>query len=204
MDSPPLARQKLAHIRVWDARMARLSAAPPAPESVLVPAAWLAKGGAMTQMVTRDDERGFDVLLLLLRQAAVEGTPVFLVDLTRLGLESGVSPARRSDRVRLEMIRVIRRLQSRYAAAAIEVIPWSEARVTLTLPAGPAVAVPGRWTNPETVTRLSSEAGYLLLLGEALRQNEHVEADALTLVELSARTGLSRELLGHARRELKS
>ncbi len=70
-----------------------------------------------------------------------------------------------------------------------------EAWVILTLPAGPTVEVPGRWTDPDRITRQSSEAGYLELLGK--------EANALTLVELSARTGLSISVLGHARQELK-
>jgi hypothetical protein len=41
----------------------------------------------------------------------------------------------------------------------------------------------GRWTDPGTIARQSSEAGYLALVGEILRQREQVEADTLTLVE---------------------
>ena len=53
------------------------------------------------------------------------------------------------------------------------------------------------------LTWQSSEAGYLAVFGEAVRQHEGVDVNALTLVELSARTGLTTKLLGHARQELK-
>ncbi len=54
-----------------------------------------------------------------------------------------------------------------------------------------------------TITHQSSEAGYLALLGESLRQYEHVEVDTLTLAELSNRTGLGVKLLSQARQELE-
>lgn len=199
MDSPPLARQKLARVRAWGVPLpgpvVETPLAPPAPETVLVPTAWLARGGVMPQMVTRDDERGFDVLLLLLRRAAAEGAPEFSVDFVQLGIESGLTTERGTIRTRVEILNVLRRLERRYAVVTVRVNYGREAWVTLTLPAGPTVEVPGRWTDPDRITRQSAEAGYLELLGE--------EAKGLTLVELSARTGLSISVLGHARQELE-
>ena len=208
IDSPQLARQKLALIRTWGTPAPEAPmeppVAPPTPEVVAVPTAWLKKGGVMTQMVTRDDERGFDVLLLLLRQAAVEGATAFPVDITRLGLESGVPPTQATARIRLEMLRVLRRLQRRYSILTIKANPTRDAWVALKLPAGPVAEIPGEWTDPAPITRQSAEAGYLALLGEALRQHEQVDVNALTLVELAARTGLTVKLLSHARQELET
>ena len=207
IDSPPLARQKLAHVREWGVPLPKapmeMPAPLPAPETVPVPTAWLGKGGVMTRMVAQDDERGFDVLLLLLRRAAAQQTSAFSVDLEQLALESGVSPARGAEGARREMLRVMRRLQRHYAVVTVQAHPWRDAWVALTLPPGPAAVIPGRWTDSETITHQSSEAGYLVLLGESLRQYEQVEADTLTLVELSARTGLGTKLLRHARQELE-
>ena len=206
MDSPQMARQKLAHIRTWGVPTPEAPTerpAPPAPEIVAVPAAWLKKGGVMPQLVTRDDERGFDVLLLLLRQAAVEGASSFPVDITRLGQESGVPPTLATALMRLEMLRVLRRLQRRYSILTIKANPTRDAWVALKLPAGPAAEIRGEWTDPDRITRQSSEAGYLAILGEALRQHEQLDVDTLTLEELSARTGLSISVLGRARQELK-
>ena len=203
IDSPQLARQKLAHIRTWGVPMPEAPTEPPAPEVVAVPAAWLKKGGVMPQLVTRDDERGFDVLLLLLRQAAVEGVSSFSVDITRLGRESGVQPTLATARARLEMLKVLRRLQKRYSILTMKANPTRDAWVSLKLPAGPAAEIPGEWTDPAAITRQSAEAGYLAVLGEALRQHEGVDVNSLTLMELSARTGLTTKLLGHARQELE-
>lgn len=206
VDSPTLARQQLARVRSWGVPLpgapVETSPEPPPPATVLVPLAWLEKGGVLTQMVTRNDERGFDVLLWLLRRASAEGTPAFAVDLTRLGAESGTSSRWGMAGVRAEMIRVIRRLRDRYGIAAIQIHRGRPAWVTLMLPAGPTVAIPGSWTAPETLTHQSSEAAYLALLGEALRQHESVDANTLTLVALSARTGLATDLLRRARQEL--
>lgn len=207
IDSPPLARQKLAHIREWGIP---LPAAPveapvpsPTPETVSVPTAWLEKGGVMPQMVTRHDERGFDVLLLLLRRAAVEGATAFSVDMEQLAAESGFPMKKGTIPARVEMLQVFRRLQRRYAIVSVRVNPRREAWVTLTLPSGPTVAIPGYWTDSAAITQRTSQAEYLILLGEVLRQREQVDASALTLVELSARTGLSISVLGHARQELR-
>ena len=206
IDSPPLARQKLAYVRAWGVPLQKppveVAKPLPAPETVSIPAAWLAPGGVMTQMVTQDDERGFDVLLLLLRRAAAEGAAAFSMDPVQLGRESGVPRSWFNFRARIEMFRVMRRLRRRYAVVAIRTHSRRQPWVSLTLPK-PTVEVPGRWTDPDVITRQSSEAGYLRLFSEVLRQREHVEADTLTLPELSARTGLSPSLLGHARQELK-
>ena len=204
MDSPPLARQKLARVREWGAPLPKAPVAAPAPKTVSVPTAWLKKGGVMTQMVTRDDERGFDVLMLLLRRAAAEGAPEFSVDFVRLGIESGLTTEHGTIRTRVEILGVLRRLERRYSVVSVRANPRREAWVVLTLPAGPVAEIPGQWTDPDTMTRQSSEAGYLALLGEALRQHEQVDVNTLTLVELSARTGLSISLLGRARQELNS
>ncbi|MBI3291857.1 MAG: hypothetical protein HYZ73_03475 [Elusimicrobia bacterium] len=207
MDSPPLARQKLARVRAWGVPLpgpvVETPVTPPAPGTVLVPTVWLARGGVMPQMVTRDDERGFDVLMLLLRRAAVEGTLEFSVDFVQLGIESGVTTERGTIRIRVEILKVLRRLQRRYAVVTVRVNYGREAWVTLTLPAGPTVEAPGRWTDPDRITRRSSEAGYLELLGAAIRQHEQLDLNTLTLAELSARTGLSISVLGRARQELE-
>jgi len=207
IDSPPLAQEKLARVRTWGVPLpdapVKPPVAPPTPKTVPVPTAWLEKGGVMTQMVTRDDERGFDVLLLLLRRSAIEGTPDFSVDLVQLGTESGVSTEKGTIRTRVEILNVLRRLEHRYSVLSVRPNPRREAWVALKLSSGPVAEIPGRWTDPDRIIRQSSEAGYLALLGEVLRQREQVDVDTLTLVELSARTGLTTKLLGHARQELK-
>lgn len=206
MDSPPLARQKLARVRVWGVPLPKTPAParpePPTPAMVSVPLAWLARGGVMPQMVTRDDERGFDVLLLLLRRAAAEGTPAFAVDLTRLGLDSGLTATKSTIRIHVEMLTVLNRLRRRYAVVTVQANPRREAWVSLTVPEGPTVAMPGAFTAPDALQRQSAEASHLALLTEGLRQSEGVDVAALSLAELSRRTGLSLSVLRHARREL--
>ncbi|MBI3615618.1 MAG: hypothetical protein HY211_03770 [Candidatus Omnitrophica bacterium] len=87
MDSPPLARQKLAHLRGWATPPVAPAPAPPVepvwPDTVALPSAWLARGGLLPRFVTQDDERGFDAWLLLVRRAAAEPAPEFALDLSR-------------------------------------------------------------------------------------------------------------------------
>lgn len=205
MDSPPLARWKLTRLRAW--------AAPPEhpaepvervwPETIAFPSAWLAPKGLLSQMVTRDDERGCDALLAMARYAAAEGADEFFISLEALSDELSLPTDLANARRRLEIRRVLDRLRQRYALVEFQISYGEDAWVRLHQPEGPRVTLPMALLAPERLAGQELAVTYLALLAEQLRQEEGVVLETLTLEQLAARTGLSKKVLSQARRELE-
>lgn len=209
IDSPPLARQKLARVREWGVPLPKAPVeapvVPPVPETVNVPTAWLERDGVMTQMVTRDDERGFDVLMLLLRRAAaVEAEPEFPVDPELLSKELALPAAWTNFRQRNEILKVFERLKSRTGTLEFKLIGYGEdVWVRLIFPESQRVTMPTKLLEPDRLTRQSAAATYLALLDVVLRAEGGAGVHDTSLVVLQERTGLTTKLLGRARKELK-
>lgn len=210
IDSPVLARQKLNHVREWGlplsgTRTATPATPPPLPETVSIPAVWLSRGGVLSRLVTRDDERGSDTWLLLIRQAAAEAEPEFPVDLELLSKELALPEAWSNFRQRNEILKVFNRLKTRTETLEFQLMGYGkDAWVRLIFPEGPRVTLPMALLTPHRLTRQSAAATYLALLDVALRAEGGAGIQDISLDALRERTGLTTKLLSRARRELET
>ncbi len=207
MDSPPLAEQKLRRLRQLVenpiAPVPTTHESPPLPRTVEIPSAWIVKGGVLTRLVSSQDERAFDTLLLLLIEAAAQGKPEFFVNLEEMGLDLGLPEKWDDTATRRQVIKVLRKLQKvSNLGLELSFTHGKDAWVKLTPPEGPTLTVPTDLIGPAKITRTSAAATYLKLFGLALQQQEGLQLAQLTQKELSRRTGISTSILSHARREL--
>jgi hypothetical protein len=204
IDSPPLAKQKLRRVRQMTLSPEEAAAArerPALPETLEVPAAWIARGGILPRLVSAARERSFDTLLLLLPESARSG-PEFYVNLEQMGLDAGLPEKWDDTAVRREMIRVLRELEEAPGAGVeASFAHGKDAWVTLTLPEGPTVTAPGGWFEPASLAGTRAAVTYLKLFDLALQRQERLGITQLTYKELARRTGLSSRTL---RRTLKA
>jgi len=205
MDSPPLAKQKLHRVRQMTAgpkeETPAVRESPPPPKTLEIPAAWLHRGGILLRMVSSNDERAFDTLLLLRLEAAAQGGPEFFVNLEELGLDAGLPESWDDTAARRQMIKVLRRLREDPAAGVgIHFTHGKDAWVKFMLPEGPAVTVPSDLFEPVSLAKTAAAVTYLKLFDLALQQREGKRLTELTQRELAQRTGLSAKLLRRALR----
>lgn len=199
IDSPPLAQQKLRRLRQRTlgpeepAPAARERPAP--PQALEVPAAWIARGGALPRLVASGNKRAFDTLLLLLLESAQSG-PEFFVNLEELGLDAGLPESWDDSAVRRQMIKILRKLTGTPGAgASAGFTHGKDAWVKLTLPEGPTVTVPAGWVEPASLAGTPAAVTYLKLFDLALYRQEGLKISELTQKELAQRTGLGARIL---------
>ena len=198
-DSPALAAIKLGRLR--DREQHDQLTAEPGEGQVLVPTAWLAVGGVLQRLAAAGDERAFDALLLLLRECAIHGEPSFFISLELFGEDLGLPASWRGAKARRQLIKVLRKLQTRYEILTPDFTHSRDARITVEIPPGPSLAIPAAWTGSPALIAQSSAMTYLRLLEQHWAAAEVVLAD-LSLRELARRTGLKLDRLRAARRVL--
>lgn len=199
IDSPPLAKQKLHRLRQRAGgpkeETPAVRESPPRPKRLEIPAAWLNRGGVLPRMVSSNDERAFDTLLLLLLESAAQGSPEFFVNLEELGLDAGLPESWDDTAVRRQMIKTLRKLQEEPGAGVdLNFTHGKDAWVKLTLPEGPAATVSSDWIEPALLAKTPAAVTYLKLFDRAL-QKEGLQLTGLTQRELAKRTGLNAKLL---------
>lgn len=198
IDSPELAGQKLNRLRqlTETPEDPPPSSEPVFPKTVEVPLGWLKREGPFPRMIQQQDERGLNLTLLLLREAAKEASWQFFVSLEELGLDLHTPSNWDDTTTRRQVIKALRRLQTGYRLIDLTFTHGKDAWVKLLIEEGlPTVSVPlGEWP-PDRLSRQPAALTYLLLLQHALRQSEGLELSQLSQKELVSRTGLSRKLL---------
>lgn len=204
IDSPSLAKQKLHRLRQMSAGPKEVIPAVrerhPPPKTLDIPTAWIARGSVLPRMVSSRDERAFDTLLLLMREAAAQSSPEFFVNLEELALDAGIPEHWDDTATRRQMLKVLRKLHDDPAAGVdINFTHGKDAWVKLVLPAEPVVKVSSGLIEPALLAATPAAVTYLNLFDLVLQQQEGVGIHQLTLRELAQRTGLSAQLLRRAR-----
>lgn len=200
MDAPALARTKLVRLQAWsqpwDAPQHPQARSPAIP--IAIPTAWLARDGALTQLVAGQDDRAFKTLLLLVWEAAGQGTSEFFIELEGLGRDLGMPAVWDASTTRRQVIKVLRTLTDEAHALDVRFAFGRDAWVTLRVPPGPTVDVPPAMVSGPTFQRESAVDTYLRLVRAQLAANG-VPFDSLTIRDLAVRTGLHRHRLQQAR-----
>ena len=198
MDAPALAQQKLARLRRLGEAQAQAAVQQlpdtPLPETAALPAAWLARGGLLPRLVSAGDEREADLLLLLVRLSAWRHESAFAVPLAPIALDLGMPGSWSETALRQQVLKTLRRLQSRATGLEVAFTRGQDAWVRFPETEGPAVTVPMEVLQPARLVREPAVTTYLTLLG--------ADAATLPLKDLQQRTGLPPALLRRAQRAL--
>lgn len=213
VDSPPHAQKKLERIQ-------RIMAPPPlrapakrqtgreidqaflpVPESVELPLALLEKNGPLVQMVSTSDMRTMDLYLILLGQTATAGKDEITLDLESAGRALGLPANWVRSAVRRQMIKILRKLESRYKLLEVAFPYAGNARIKLREISGEKIAVPGYLFEPTFLSKESSGTAFLALARELLRKGG-VAIESLSAAELERRFGIGRGTFVRARRKI--
>lgn len=198
MDAPALAQQKLARLhRLGEAQAeesTRQLPDTPLPETATFPAAWLARGGVFPRLVSAGDERGMDLLLLLVRLSAWRHESAFPVPLEPMAIDLGMPGSWSETALRRQVIKALRRLRARAKVVDVTFAHGQDAWVRFPEVEGPTVTVPVEALQPARLAREPAAVTYLTLLGP--------DAATLPLNDLQQRTGVSAALLRRAQRAL--
>ena len=204
VDSPALAKAKLVRLQAWS-QPAHAPANTPArgPEvPMAVPAAWLAKDGALTRLIAGQEDRAFKTLLLLFWEMRGQGTEEFFVDLEALGRDLGMPAAWDAATTRRQVIKVLRILADEARVLGVRFAFGRDAWVKFRVPPGATVDVPPAMVSGPTFQREPALDTYLRLVRVQLTA-EGVSFHSLTNHDLAARTGLRRHRLQQARFRLQ-
>ena len=153
-------------------------------------------------MVSSSDERSFDLYMILAGQAAAAKKPEVILDLetTAKALKLPASWPRSTQR--RQIIKVLRKLESRYKLVKIS-FPYAEdARVELVRLEGAVISLPGWIFEANYVANQSSGAVFLALCGELLK-TEGKDIQQISAPELRRRFGVGKNTLLRARRAVK-
>lgn len=209
IDSPEHARKKLLRIDqlTLPAPQIREIDRPllAVPETVKIPLALFEKDG-LPRMIAASDQRAMDFYLALLGQARAGGKEEFEVDLETLGRalrvlsKASSNAAQRFERstIRRQMIKVLRKLATRYELIEAEFPFGRDARVRLKEFPGEEVGVPGRVLEADYLREAGSGAAFLEL-ARAVLNKEGVDIDSVSAAQLERRFGVGQSTLLHAR-----
>lgn len=199
IDSPVLARIKLNRLlqRLYPYRepMEEPRQRSPYPETVALPISWTRKEGVLSRMAVTSDERSFDALLLILREAGAQARDNFFMNLEELGMDLGLPGNWDDTSRRRQVIKVLRKLKERYRVIDLQFTYAKDAWVKLSPNEETAVPIPTGFLEPIRLIQDPAAVTYLSIFKLILRRQEGVDLTQLSIKELAHRTGLSPKLL---------
>jgi len=210
IDSPRHAQEKLNRLeKVLDfvKSNSKISDTPgyseELPEELSVPKELLTNKKYFSRMVTSQDNRAFDLYLLLLAHSQLAGEDEFFINLEDMALSLGLPDTWDYTALRRQVIKSLKRLQKRYNLITVKFLHGKDASVKLTdfpdssfaISSGSIIQV----ENPELSMRLK-----FLLLIEALLKDERKDLYSMSQPALAKRFNLHQATIHAAFRDLKN
>ena len=152
-----------------------------------------------SQMVTRHDERAFDLYMLLLAHSQLTKKDEFFLCLEDMGLSLGLPGSWSNTALRRQVIRSLKNLNKRYNLIDVEFFFGKNAIVKLNSISGEAFPI--RSDSIINLKDLTLRSKFLLLIKAYLKANRE-DIDHITTVALSKRFGVDESVLRKARKEL--
>ncbi|MBU1007178.1 MAG: hypothetical protein KKH08_06295 [Candidatus Omnitrophica bacterium] len=172
------------------------------PENLAIPKDLVLNKIYFPKMVSSSDSRALDLYLLLLAHSQTTGKQEFLVGLTAMGLSLGLPETWTNTAIRRQIIKSLKKLQTRYHLIDVKLSHGRDAEVTLTLIPGEAFLVASdsiiSTQSPQLTTRLK-----FLFMIKALLKDEGEDIDSLSYRALSSRFNVSEDTIKTAFRDFK-
>jgi len=207
IDSPDLARVKLARLKNLLILSKPKDKGPYAPayienlpKTLIIPKDLLLNKKYFPRMVTSSDSRALDLYLLLLAHSQATGKDKFLVGLESMALSLGLPSSWTNNALRRQVIKSLKKLQSRYHLIDVKFFHGRDAEVILTPTPGEAFTIS---SNPiiQIQNPLTLRLKYLLLI-KALLKAEGKDIYSISVSSLSKRFNVSKDTIRDGFREL--
>jgi len=210
IDSPDLARVKLARLenilirsKPRDKKPYTAAYIENLPESLIIPKDLLLKREYFPNMVTGYDNRSLDLYLLLLAHSQAIDKREFFISLENMALSLGMPRSWKDTALRRQVIKSLKKLQSRYHLINVKFFHGRNVTVSLTgIPEG-SFAISSdsiiQVENPELSMRLR-----FLLLVEALLKDEGKDLYSMSQPALAKRFNVHRATIHAAFRDLRN
>ena len=207
IDSPELARVKLARVEVFLKEPPYVEEGPREaryleglPDEITLSNALLLDKGYLQFMVTKHDEGGLDLYLLLLAQSQLTGKKELYIDIEDMGLSLGMSDKWEDSQIRQQVILILRRLKNRYKLILTEFYRDKDAWIEILDIKGEGFKVPSLLARPDNDMSLSAK--FILII------KSYLEAQGEDISTMSGRTiarrfGVAHTTINPALKELK-
>ncbi|MBU4312272.1 MAG: hypothetical protein KJ706_06115, partial [Candidatus Omnitrophica bacterium] len=208
IDSPDLARVKLARLENLLVLSRPEDKGPyvPAyvenlPKTLTIPKDLLLNKIYFPRMITSSDSRALDLYLLLLAHSQATGKDKFFVGLEAMGLSLGLPGSWTHTALRRQVIRSLKRLDSRYHLIDVKFFHGRDAEVLLTDTPGEAFTISSDSIIPTQNPQLTMRLKFLFLI-RSLLEDEGEDIDSISHSALSRRFNVNRTTIGDAFKDL--
>lgn len=209
IDSPEHAQEKLNRLKdvlnfvKSNSEISNASAySEDLPEEISIPKELLTNKKHFSCMVTKQDNRVFDLYLLLLAHAQLIGEKEFFINLEDMALSLGLPDTLDYTALRRQVIRSLKRLQKRYNLITVEFLHGKDAFVTLLGIPGESFSITSdsiiQSQNPSLTLRLK-----FLLLIEALLKSEGKDIFSIPKTDLAKRFNVNKTTIHEAFNDLE-
>lgn len=197
IDSPDLARVKLSRLcnllilsRPQDKGPYVPAYTENLPESLAIPKDLVLNKIYFPKMVSSQDSRALDLYLLLLAHSQATGKEEFLVGLTAMGLSLGLPGTWTNTAIRRQVIKSLKKLQTRYHLIDVKFSHGRDAEVTLAPISGDALTMASRSVIQTQGAGISGRLKFLFMI-KALLRDEGEDIDSISYSALSRRFNVS-------------
>lgn len=209
IDSPDLAHVKLSRLDniLIDTKPQDKGPYEPAyienlPESLAIPKGLVLNKIYFPKMVSSSDSRSLDLYLLLLAHSQATGKQKFLVGLTAMGLSLGLPGTWTNSAIRRQMIKSLKKLQTRYHLIDVRLSHGRDAEVSLALIPGEAFTMASDSIISTQSAQLTTRLKFLFMI-KALLGNEGEDIDSVSYRALSRRFNVSEGAIRAAFRDFR-
>ena len=201
IDSPELARVKLLRLdnllvlsRPQDKGPYAPAYTENIPESLAIPKDLVLNKIYFPKMVSSYDSRALDLYLLLLAHSQATGKEEFLVGLAAMGLSLGLPGTWTNSAIRRQVIKSLKKLQSRYHLIDVKFSHGRDAEVTLALIPGESFTMASSPVIQTQGAEISGRLKFLLMI-KALLRDEGEDIDSVSRAALSRRFNVSKSTI---------
>lgn len=209
IDSPGLAKIKLLRLELLPVST-KPRIKPPLKslyteniaETIDIPKTLLEDKEYFSRMLTRQDQRSMDLYLMLLAHSQGINEKEFFIDLESMGLSLGMPDSWSDTAIRRQVIKSLKRIESRYNLISVQFFHGKDAWVELKDVSGDTFTVASNLIKPNSDNEQSMRLKFLLIIKAFLRSNGE-KIDAISTNELAERFNVHRRTISNALRELR-
>ncbi|MBU1090335.1 MAG: hypothetical protein KKC42_00635 [Candidatus Omnitrophica bacterium] len=208
IDSPLHAREKLKHLEnVLNFIKSNSEISDTAyylqelPKKLSVPNELLISKKYFSRMVTKQDDRAFTLYLLLLAHSQVMEEEEFFINLEDMGLSLGLPASWNYTALRRQVIRSLKKLQSRYNLINVKFFHSKDAFVRLADIPDSSFTISSNSVIQSQDSALSTRLKFLLLI-EALLKSEGEDLHSMTKAGLARRFNVGKKTIQKAFKDL--
>lgn len=169
------------------------------PAEIGLSEALLSEKGYLPRMVTKQDQRGMLLYLLLLAHSQTAGEKEFFINLEAMGLSLGIPDTWRDAKIRQHVMLALRRLMREYKLISAEFYHDKDARIEMADVPGGSFAAPSFVARPDS--GISLAARFLLIVKSYLEARGE-DINSISGRELARRFKVSRTTVNYALKEL--